>query len=290
MTNNRVIAELDSVPSSEPPLESSESSALPASSVDDETDGLDAIPADTEGSDKPSESPEEFHDRLSKAISKLATELCKPKRILSDTQAANQLLDLEALKRHNTLRLAHAKKLRGLNKKGPYYAKKLRKSAVFLLQNAVLPESQRGKGAIHPSVLNLPEVQEALRDWANGILPIENGGFEGQASVIKPEKLRRYVNEFLLPKLKISDTISVSTSVRWLKKLGFAMRRVMKGVYVDGHERPDVVTARQEFINYMYHSMLPFCHTYYLGPLTWPPYLVGHLAARRAGLESYYQA
>jgi hypothetical protein len=75
---------------------------------------------------------------------------------------------------------------------------------------------------------------------------------------IKHEKLRRYVNEFLLPQLKISETISLSTAVRWLKKLGFSMRRVMKGIYVDGHERPDVVAARQEFINYMYHSVLPF--------------------------------
>ncbi|KAJ7445444.1 hypothetical protein FB451DRAFT_1189115 [Mycena latifolia] len=273
MTNNRVIAELDSVSSPEPPLESSESSALPASGVDDETDAI-PDPADTKGSDKPGESPEEFHDHLSKAISKLATELHKPKRILSDTQAANQLLDLDALKCYNALRLAHAKKLWGLNKqvsdavprfhaqmradqpsirpsldasltaadavgKRPYYAKKLRKSAVYLLQNGVLPESQRGKGAIHPSPLNLPEVQEALRDWLNGILPIENDGFEGQ---IKPEKLRRYVSEFLLPKLKISDTIS--------------------GVYFDGYERPDVVAAQQEFVNYMYHSVLPFCHTY----------------------------
>jgi hypothetical protein len=77
------------------------------------------------------------------------------------------------------------------------------------------------------------------------------------------------VNEFLLPQLKISETISISTSVRWLKKLGFSMRRVVKGIYVDGHERPDVVEARKQFINYMYHSVLPLVRLFiYLNFLT----------------------
>jgi hypothetical protein len=74
---------------------------------------------------------------------------------------------------------------------------------------------------------------------------------------MRPPKLRRYVNEFLLPDLKIEATISESTAVRWLKKLGFNLHRVQKGVYVDGHERADVVIARQELINHMYTDILP---------------------------------
>ena len=74
---------------------------------------------------------------------------------------------------------------------------------------------------------------------------------------MRPAKLRRYVNDFLLPQLKIQDTISESTAHRWLKRLGFSLHRVQKGVYVDGHEREDVVAARNELMNYMYTMILP---------------------------------
>jgi len=75
---------------------------------------------------------------------------------------------------------------------------------------------------------------------------------------MRPTKLRRYVNNFLLPELKIQDTISESTAVRWLKKIGFSLNRVQKGVYVDGHERPDVVASRNDFISYMFTQVLPY--------------------------------
>jgi hypothetical protein len=65
---------------------------------------------------------------------------------------------------------------------------------------------------------------------------------------IKPEKLRRYVNNFLFPSLQIEGTISEPTSVRWLKKLGFTLARVQKGIYVEAHN---------VFINFLYHSVLP---------------------------------
>ena len=68
---------------------------------------------------------------------------------------------------------------------------------------------------------------------------------------MRPCKLCRYVNKSLIPKLQIEDTISETTAVCWLKKLGFKLSRVQKGVYVDGHEQPDVVEARKKFINYM---------------------------------------
>ena len=57
--------------------------------------------------------------------------------------------------------------------------------------------------------------------------------------------------------LKIETTISESTAVRWLKKLGFSMCRVQKGVYVDGHEREDVVAARNNLITYLNTHVLP---------------------------------
>lgn len=35
---------------------------------------------------------------------------------------------------------------------------------------------------------------------------------------------------------------------RWLYKLGYSMTEVKKGVYVDGHERKDVIEYRKRFL------------------------------------------
>lgn len=74
---------------------------------------------------------------------------------------------------------------------------------------------------------------------------------------MRPWTLRKYVNKYLLPSLGIENEIGESTAVRWLKKLGFKLCRVQKGVYVDGHERPDVVEARKKFIEYMEKEVFP---------------------------------
>ena len=73
-----------------------------------------------------------------------------------------------------------------------------------------------------------------------------------------PCKLCQYVNQFLFPKLQIEDTISETTAVCWLKKLGFKLSHVQKGVYVDGHKWPDVVEAHKKFIDYMETHVFPY--------------------------------
>ena len=47
-------------------------------------------------------------------------------------------------------------------------------------------------------------------------------------------------------------------AVRWLKKIGFSLNHVQKGVYVDGHKQLDVVASHNEFINYMFTQVLPY--------------------------------
>lgn len=42
--------------------------------------------------------------------------------------------------------------------------------------------------------------------------------------------------------------IRARTARRWLRKLGFSFSEVKKDVYVDGHERPDVVEYRNDFL------------------------------------------
>ncbi|KAJ7834295.1 hypothetical protein B0H13DRAFT_223307 [Mycena leptocephala] len=245
----------------------------------------------------PSDSEAEIkakHGRLQKFIKKNRNELTKKAAILNNAQAAASILDLEALSQFNDKskelalkRLKLTQSLRGAARariqqikrriqainptveaslaishrcgKGEFYARSLRSMAVHLLTHGTLPEKQQGKGAHHESLLLIPAVHEALQEWVKGTLDVDKGGFVGR---MRPAKMRRYVNDFLLPELKIANTISESTAVRWLKRLGFRLARVQKGVYVDGHERPDVVKSREELIEYLWLKIFPFCYKY----------------------------
>ena len=68
---------------------------------------------------------------------------------------------------------------------------------------------------------------------------------------ITPYLLCCHVNEVIIPALELTKketTISERTAVNWLKKLGYSCKDVKKGVYFDGHERPDVIEARKKFL------------------------------------------
>jgi hypothetical protein len=60
----------------------------------------------------------------------------------------------------------------------------------------------------------------------------------------------------LIP-VALDDTISETMAVCWLKKLGFKLSRVQKGVYVDGHEHIDVVDACKKLITYIEKEVFP---------------------------------
>ena len=61
----------------------------------------------------------------------------------------------------------------------------------------------------------------------------------------------KQVNEVIMPLLGLDldgQNISEVTTRRWLAKLGYELKEVKKGIYVDGHEREDVVTYRKSFL------------------------------------------
>ena len=43
-------------------------------------------------------------------------------------------------------------------------------------------------------------------------------------------------------------SISIKTALRWLEKLGWTYGKLKNGMYLDGHERSDVVEYRQAFV------------------------------------------
>jgi hypothetical protein len=67
-------------------------------------------------------------------------------------------------------------------------------------------------------------------------------------------KFKHGLNDIILPSLGIfpSKPLSERTAQRWLVKLGWQRTTIRKGIYLDGHECPDVVKYRQdEFLPWM---------------------------------------
>jgi hypothetical protein len=62
-----------------------------------------------------------------------------------------------------------------------------------------------------------------------------------------PQGLKKYMEIALFPRiqLKVKKGISLSTARRWLQSEGFQYIGHKKGLYFDGHDRPDVLAYRQ---------------------------------------------
>ena len=64
-----------------------------------------------------------------------------------------------------------------------------------------------------------------------------------------------YINSTLLPSQHLPPhfprSISLRMAVHWLHRLGFKPVSHKKGIYIDGHEREDVVKYRGEYLKFM---------------------------------------
>jgi hypothetical protein len=65
---------------------------------------------------------------------------------------------------------------------------------------------------------------------------------------VNPRRFQQALNTEILPALSITLTrpLCERTARRWLLKLGWRLKALKKGVYMDGHERDDVVKYRNE--------------------------------------------
>ena len=70
-----------------------------------------------------------------------------------------------------------------LASKSDSFAHHLRLMACYLQWTGVLPENNLGKGATHATHLNNLQVASAVHSWVMGMVPIDEGGFEGHISV-----------------------------------------------------------------------------------------------------------
>ncbi|KII94474.1 hypothetical protein PLICRDRAFT_50427 [Plicaturopsis crispa FD-325 SS-3] len=125
--------------------------------------------------------------------------------------------------------------------KGPYLAHQIWQDGTYLLLHQRLPPSKR---ETHCGQLTLVDNESILlgvrKYWAAQAL-----------GTISPSQLRDHVNNYIVPALGLSGPdarISERTAVNWLHKLGYCCTEARKGMYYDGHERPDVVKARKKFL------------------------------------------
>ena len=82
-------------------------------------------------------------------------------------------------------------------------------------------------------------------------------------------RFRVWVNDVLLPMVvqhhpQVMQQISLRTATRWLHALGFNPSQSHKGVYLDGHERSDVVAYRTLYLRKLEllevtHAPPPLC-------------------------------
>jgi hypothetical protein len=68
-----------------------------------------------------------------------------------------------------------------------------------------------------------------------------------ELGTVFPNTFRIAINKEILPRLMILTQTGIgrTSTYNWLRRLGFYNSELKKGVYVNGHERKDVVKYRQ---------------------------------------------
>lgn len=129
--------------------------------------------------------------------------------------------------------------------KGPFFARQVREHTLYLIRNGQLPPLQTKKRPGGHSLIDNEAVVLTLRRYF-ALLGVGE---------ITPLLLQKHVNNVIIPLLLLAQpnntpqTISVQTARSWLRKLGFLRTRAKKGIYIDGHDRPDVIEARNKFLD-----------------------------------------
>jgi hypothetical protein len=173
----------------------------------------------------------------------IKTDLKKQKNKLSLTQI-NQLLVVQnfaTLRLKGYLRIPASEAVAQQwhrNENPVYFARKVRALARHYQLFEQLPIEKRGGNKNSRSLLDDPTVRSAARDWLTA----------QKAGDVTPSLFQRSLNMVILPTLGINlkKPLCERTARRWLVKLGWRLTVIRKGVYMDGHERADVVEYRNK--------------------------------------------
>jgi hypothetical protein len=123
--------------------------------------------------------------------------------------------------------------------KGPYFARQIRYNELYLMKHRHLPPRKVYSREGHHSLLDNESVLHDVRVY----LAAQDLGS------VTPWMLCQHVNKVLLPALGMQGSIVESTAQRWLRfRLGYQCKEAKRGIYIDGHERPDVINERKYYM------------------------------------------
>ena len=118
----------------------------------------------------------------------------------------------------------------------------------FFSNKGKLTLSRQGKYERH-CVYHDEDLNRKAREW------VRENAFKKGAPNMNAAAFCEFVNNKLLPSSHLPPffprSVSLRTAVHWLRHLGFKPRSHKKGVYIDGHEREDVVKHRIEYLKVM---------------------------------------
>src|SRR6266851_7589037 len=122
--------------------------------------------------------------------------------------------------------------------KGSYFAHQIQRNTIHLMQHHHLPLPSTYTQNGYQMLLNNEHILHDVRVY----LAVQSLG------AVSPHTLCHHVNNIILPALRINGKIVKSTAQRWLRfRLGYECKESRKGMYVDGHECPDVIKERSDF-------------------------------------------
>ncbi|KIJ23733.1 hypothetical protein M422DRAFT_275620 [Sphaerobolus stellatus SS14] len=136
--------------------------------------------------------------------------------------------------------------------RGPYFARQLQELEPYVLKFRQLPPSKKRAQYQQVTLLDNENILQNVREYLAAL----------KIGSVTPLKFMHHMNSVILPSLGFpgsKTSISESTAHRWLIKLGYQNKEVKKDLYIDGHERPDVVEARNQYLQKLdsYRHLMP---------------------------------
>ena len=148
--------------------------------------------------------------------------------------------------------------------KGLYFSRKIVTWELQWIREGKIEEGRQGCFTKTRSWFNDEGVQLAVRQWVSGAgeAVTAHGLAKAFGDYLESKRATRAVEECLEASTRNDDEqtempsagpsemrrirIRARTARRWLHKMGFGWTEVRKDVYVDGHEREDVVAYRRD--------------------------------------------
>jgi hypothetical protein len=124
--------------------------------------------------------------------------------------------------------------------KGDYQARLIRSWTQNFIIHHQIPVSMRGKHQKVKSLLGDEDIHQMITEYLWSVsCNVTVSGFKA------------YIEQEIFSSIGIErkKTISDNTVRAWLKHFGWEFRVEKKDVYYDGHERPDVIKYRQDFLS-----------------------------------------